>query len=917
MPTPESLSLDGIELNNGQPWTILAEGFQFTPAKKKLTWATSSQSDGSSPAAGEDHYENAEMVFTVMMDLQSDSDTARAIVSTLTKKLQEAHKTFGGLPLVWTPSDSATPLTFYVVQAEHDEINISRDNAYFTSGPQSNVHLYLRPFGYVGENLARWSYSEPFLWDSITGGRWRFDSGVGTISVQPAASQLTCSTTALKELFLPWTTFGSSTALQFRIGADLTNAASISLFAKRQDANSYFRVTASASGQALRIIKKDSGDTQVATSDVEIAASTTYWLAMTVDGNDITGAIYADGDNPLDGQRVALTTATYSMTGGEITKFGAASRGNLGIRVQPGATTTDWNVLHFDARDMTQIRSTEPVVGLEVRDVPGHVSAEGRLVLTEASSPTGKTWRHVEWGRESKDYDPLLGWPYMLDSDALDSAAFAGNQAAGFPGAYDPDASGNNVIISSGLSQTVAVTICGTKALQHLGTFKIKARVSGTPGVRVRFKRQVGDGPFEQNLWSEPLAEGTAFGTWFEVDLGTITIERQTNAGVQSWSGRIDAISSDVEGGTVAIDYLMIVPVEAYGKARAPLQPLDASLFTAFDHFNQASGSLDSKVMGTGNIWRSTVGQAGDFQLPVSGEHRVERATLAAGGLTSGHYAIIKTAGNSVLNMTNVQMQTDVWMKVAPDSTTDLTDKMRYGVFIRCPFVSGAADPNNWVMAALQTYSGLAGFSSPGTFVHTVRMMVLKCVAGVVSTLGTVNTRHSPDEKLTVALTADVTGLWQAYVWPKGTRQPSRPQKAGQDSALATGGTLASGGAGIYDVSTMANNPSNLLKARVFDNVALFAATPDAVCFPGKQLEIRSDATRREALSGSTQGEVPRYQGKRFFLEPAGDANRINRVFVKWRETDVDGVPDINVADAAIVRAYVAPRFLYPPGTDT
>ena len=391
--------------------------------------------------------------------------------------------------------------------------------------------------------------------------------GSGTLAVQLAT--LAATSTSLKEIYLPWGTFGSQTALRFQVGADVSGSASTSLFAKRQDANSYIRVTASASGNALRIIKKDSGDTQVATADVTFSPSTTYWITMTVSGNDITGAAYEDvGDNPLDGDAVALATVSYSLTGGEITKFGSASRGNLGIRMQPGGTTTDWRVLHFDARGMSQVRSAEPVVGLEIRDVAGHVSAEGRLVLTEAST-TPKTWRHVEWGRESKDYDPLLGWPYLLDSDALDTSTFAGSQSAGFPGAFDPDGAGNNVVLSGGLSQTVAVTICGTGGLQHLGTFKVKCRVSGTAGVRVRFKRQVGDGQFEENRWSDPLPT-SAFGTFFEIDLGTITIERQTGSGVQSWKGELDAISPDTEGGTIVVDYLTIIPVEAYGKARAP-----------------------------------------------------------------------------------------------------------------------------------------------------------------------------------------------------------------------------------------------------------------------------------------------------------------------------------------------------------
>src|SRR5439155_136547 len=126
-------------------------------------------------------------------------------------------------------------------------------------------------------------------------------------------------------------------------------------------------------------------------------------------------------------------------------------------------------------------------VEFELPDIEGDVDAEGRLVVTEESSQTRS---HVEWGLESKTYDPSVVPPYLIDSDVLVTSGFLGAQGTGLL---------SNTVTAAPLSTTTPVTICSTGNQYHVGAFKVKARVIGDTDVKCRFAWRIGEGALTRN----------------------------------------------------------------------------------------------------------------------------------------------------------------------------------------------------------------------------------------------------------------------------------------------------------------------------------------------------------------------------------------------------------------------------------
>jgi hypothetical protein len=106
-----------------------------------------------------------------------------------------------------------------------------------------------------------------------------------------------------------------------------------------------------------------------------------------------------------------------------------------------------------------------------ITGVPGDATAEGRLLV----SGTAQDMRYIEWGLESLYYNPATS--LLVDSDDMVTTGYAGVQTTQ-TGAYDPNATGNNVIRATLLS--TPLVLCSTGNLAHVGVFRVKARVGAT-----------------------------------------------------------------------------------------------------------------------------------------------------------------------------------------------------------------------------------------------------------------------------------------------------------------------------------------------------------------------------------------------------------------------------------------------------
>jgi hypothetical protein len=291
----------------------------------------------------------------------------------------------------------------------------------------------------------------------------------------------------------------------------------------------------------------------------------------------------------------------------------------LGTRVLYGTTTTN----------------STPLQTLELPSIPGDVPALGELIVTDLAT---QSRRHVEWGIEG----PLTynnATSLLVDSDDMVTSGFSGAGAV-TAGAYDPNAAGNNSITLT-LVAGATTALCGTGNLGHVGVFRVKARVySASLQNQFRLSWKTGDGPVNHNAWVLPVS--TAF--FVELDLGTITVPA-TISGTQRWTGQVEVLAAASSPGTAIIDYMILVPqADGYGVARA-VYSYSAGVVTGYDAFvgTTAGVALNTRTAPLGGSW-ATSGDATDFVFDDSGvlidtTESIRRTTSVAE--TSGRFAIL------------------------------------------------------------------------------------------------------------------------------------------------------------------------------------------------------------------------------------------------------------------------------------
>lgn len=472
--------------------------------------------------------------------------------------------------------------------------------------------------------------------------------------------------------------------------------------------------------------------------------------------------------------------------------------------------------------------------------IPGSVDALGDLILTDAAT---QNRNHVEVGLE-KNFDASTPDAFILDSTELTSYGTATTRT----GAYDPVGAGNTVV--RGTMTATPAAVVATPTLGHVGRWRIRARVyqSGSGTGRVRLAWRIGsEGPLTRNAWvTLPIA-----GSWYEPDLGLIDIP-DALTGTQSWQGWIEHYSS-VNLDTIDLDYIEIIPAARYGKARGPLVAEVGGTYSARDEFDQTAGAATGKTLPVGGTWAGA-GDADDFSVEATG-HTIQRTAVSDSSFINGR---LLTASSPSLS--NVSVQADVKWSVNTGGEIGLL--ARY------------VDSSNYLGAWMDTTAG-------GT---TGVVAIYKVIAGVSTTLwqgprtttwGQVSTYY------TMRVTVDSDGNWA--VWSVTTGSPlAAPLGVGFDSALATGGTLASGKVGVYD-----SNATATASTRNIDNFQAWVplTNPHAINSL-KRLEITDKIALREPASGTTWAPVPTYEGSYLKIP----ANSTSRLAIKARAYDIDQV---------------------------
>ena len=494
------------------------------------------------------------------------------------------------------------------------------------------------------------------------------------------------------------------------------------------------------------------------------------------------------------------------------------------------------------------------------------------IVVTDSA---GQLRRHVEWGLEGQSYNSATS--LLIDSDDMVTSGFAGSQTTG-AGAYDPNASGNNVVQAT-LFFGKTIAVCGTGNLAHVGVFRVKARIQTsllTNPVRLSWKS--GDGPMTSNAWVLPVSNTS----WVEVDLGTITLQAAT-VGTQRWTGQIEARGGAASPGVVIVDYLILVPSSAgYGRARAVFA-YSPGLLAGLDSFvgTTAGNPLATRTAPLGGSW-ATSGDTGDYvfsdSFPGPAEGLLRTTSVVE---TTGRFAILGST-----SYTDVQVEARMQSSINAQSEQALVAR--------------------WVDA-----SNHLRFVIPGGDVSDPWARVEQVVGGVVTTLDQVEWVYPdglPGYTLLVRLIAFSTGRIIAQIYGgAGEIIPTTlvSQLNASTSVLATGGTLQTGKPGLWDHAYSTSGPSGRL---VTDFAVSVPALEQIAIYSGRNLQISSTDTVRQDSTGTYVGRPQSYRGSRA-LAPVGTS----RVLVKARRNDVEADLDDNVTDRTMIQIVWTPRGLAVP----
>lgn len=184
---------------------------------------------------------------------------------------------------------------------------------------------------------------------------------------------------------------------------------------------------------------------------------------------------------------------------------------------------------------------------------------------------------------------------------------------------------------------------------------------------------------------------------------------------------------------------------------------------------------------------------------------------------------------------------------------------------------------------------------------------VYKVVAGTVTQIGSgdVPFAWGPGVTSRIEVTAFGTGNWE--VTAGGYRVTG-----GSDSALATGGVLASGKSGIVDHSANSVVPCT----RTYRNFSVVIPPPEpVVCYAGRSMEFNQNGALREIEAGGVYGS-PGIVSQPFApeLTPAGAEGLTNRLLILTSRNSPDRGPD-TLSDAFTVQVFYEPTWAFARST--
>jgi len=513
--------------------------------------------------------------------------------------------------------------------------------------------------------------------------------------------------------------------------------------------------------------------------------------------------------------------------------------------------------------------TSKPCLVFTETSVPGDVPALGRLVVSE-NQAVDQYW--AAWGLQSRFYDSAGSAALFYEAVSLTPKGSAAVTASPVvSGAYA--SGGNKAVRSGGLSASWSAILSsldsgGSTHWSHVGSFRVFARVGHTASDDISLRLDWSNGDYRRVVSNDPVTVTKGMsGSWRLVDLGLVH-PAKTVSGTQRWEARLMGYCATT-GQTVDVNWLMLVPVlEGSGQVSADASAVDSDgVYLAVDQFNRAAGNLNAQSLDVGGTW-STSGSTTDLTTAGVGSSKVTRATTSDASariaLASGTAGM--AAGGVNATLTNSALSAGAYQGVI----LRYVDASNYG-FVRIQFLSGTAANQ------LEIYKVIGGSALP---------IALTLIA------------NSSNPVLSVGITQ--AGAINAYV--DGVLQLSA-----SDSVFASGGTLASGKAGLYDYS-----PSPTACTRTYQNFWVSGIASDQACYASRQFEVRSNQVNRQDSAGALWQPPSVYSGDYLLVPASGRESRTTRMLVKMsRGALLDGI-DGGTDDLAAT-LNVTPRYLQIP----
>jgi hypothetical protein len=515
-----------------------------------------------------------------------------------------------------------------------------------------------------------------------------------------------------------------------------------------------------------------------------------------------------------------------------------------------------------------QATLTGPINSFTVPDVPGQVPALGELLLYENSS---QARNHVEVGVQHR-YNSAAIEPIQLN---------AVTQITGLAGSSNTRAGSIATnVLRAGIT-TKPVAVCVADNQRHVGRWKVRARLwPSAANTQVRLAWRIGSTPFVRERWVRISGEDA----WFDIDLGTVNITRQTP--IQNTDLRIEARAATGYP-TLDVDVLFLEPADNYTRLRGSIEqdvPVSAAL-VADDFNSHTAGNMSGKTADVGGAW-SGAGDAVDMAVSSGIVSRVQ----SSDALGVGRFLYAGSAIAACSVSADIQVPADKFQKRVT------------GILLRY------VNTTNYLLACFASNYPLGW-----------RVFLIKCVAGVSTTLTVGDLDYNP-EGIWSTLTAgvDASGNAIVYAAPRGNNPKAYGVVLG-DTSLASSGALDDGAVGLYDEdrSTLGVQP-----ARYFDNfVTAIGAAGATIANPAIRASKWLKLTHESALSGDTVGLLPSgstdadagatpiCEGQYLTLPPKTRSGTRSRVTVKARRVDVDeGFADSGTSDTLTAALWVTPR---------